>query len=61
MSDKAKTAYITLEGDKRFLCVLDGQGEFQKFPISTVTLARLSTECANAIWGEIMTGAMGRE
>lgn len=60
MSNPVQAAYIVEEDGGHRLCVLGSGGEFHKFPISTVTLARLASECARAVWGDIMAGMRGK-
>lgn len=59
MSDKAQSAYIT-EDPSPALCVVAADGAFHKFPISTVTLARLASECARAVWGDLIQVARAK-
>ena len=46
-------AYITTEGNKSFLNVLDFDGEggkFHKFPVNETALMRLNAEAANTVY-----------
>ena len=57
MSENVQTAYITEEDGVCRLCVIESGGAFHRFPISTVTLSRLASECARAVWGDLIKAA----
>jgi len=59
MSEPAKAVYIVKDGAVEYLCVIEADSTFHRFPISQLNRARLAAECASSLWSELTSGKHG--